>query len=274
MIYFRRLKRMLILLGAYAIPKKVAALIAKYLLHTVGVGYAVEVYDSGEIRLLHRLFNKGDRFIIFDIGGNIGMYSSIVCNDFPCAEVHVFEPSKKHFQVLVDRLNIYTDRCHLNNFGLGSVKEIRTLYKDSEITGSATLIKRKLQEDMNIAEEVEIRDLPGYLYDKEISDIDFIKIDVEGWEYPIVTTLMPLLEKSKVDYIQFEITVNTIENGFNVSDFLDIFGKNNYKVFIVSPSGSLNFISSRDDLAHIYLSTNYLAISENAIPKRGKLCQL
>lgn len=256
-----KIKRFIILIGAYLVPSKLSAQIARYFLHTIGIGYAVEVEDSGEIRLLHRLFKKQTPFILFDVGGNIGKYSSNVCKDFPKAQVHVFEPSRRHFELLQARLIIYHERCKTNNFGLGLKDEELTLYKDSEVTGSATLIKRNLVDCNKILEKVEVRNLHSYLTNQRIENIDFIKIDVEGWEFPIISILEFLLAESRINCIQFEITVNTIENGNNVTDFFNLFEKYGYRIFVVSPSGALNSISVQDDLARIYLSTNYVAIS-------------
>jgi FkbM family methyltransferase len=261
MINLKGFKRWVVLGGAYVIPKSLALLIAKFFLHTTGIGYAVEVNDSGEIRLLRKIFNRQKDFILFDIGGNVGMYSHLVCQEFPNSEVHVFEPSKKHFQLLVDRLRPHSLRCHLNNFGLGERDETSTLYKDKEITGSATLLNKTKLLEMNIKESVEIRDIRSYLLANKISFIDFVKIDVEGWEYPIISTLSGLIENSTISYVQFEVTSNTIENGYSIKDFFSIFQRCNYRLFIVSPCGSLNPALASDDASKIYLSTNYLAVS-------------
>lgn len=259
------MKRLAILIGAYIIPKGLSSKFARYFLHVLGIGYAVEVVDSGEIRLLQRLFKRKSTILVFDIGGNVGHYTESICKKFPQAKVHVFEPSKVHFELLSQRLESYQDRCKNNNFGLGERDEQLILHKDSQITGSATLIDRNVPKFNTILELVSIRSIRGYITEQKIHKIDFMKIDVEGWEFPIIQSLEYLLDQSSINYIQFEITLNTIECGQKISDFFDLFNKYGYKIFTISPSGGLNLVSYDDDLLRIYMSTNYVAVAPKII---------
>lgn len=254
------LKRAAILLGAIIFPKNFSSLAARYFLHTIGIGYAIEVYDSGEIRLLRHLFDADENLVLFDIGGNIGTYSRYVCENFKHARVHVFEPSVVHYSKLEASLAEYRDQCQLNNFGLSSSNEELILYKDHEITGSATLVDRSNEAFSQIKEKVKLVAIDDYISNMKIEKIDYIKIDVEGWEYEIIAGLRGQLESGIVKYVQFEVTRNTLKINKTIPDFFMLLNQYGYIINIIRPSGRVVPAQIDDDLSNIYMGTNYLAV--------------
>jgi len=119
----------------------------------------------------------------------------------------LFEPSKVYFEdskiILKDFSNI-----HYNNYGLGNIEETKILYKcpDKNI-GWNTFLKKDPNQDKNftdkmIPEKCEIKVLDTYY--KDIENIDFIKIDVEGYEHYVLEGSLQLIEKFK-PYLFVEI---------------------------------------------------------------------
>lgn len=257
------LRRTAILIGAAILPKAFSSLAARYFLHTIGIGYAIEVYDSGEIRLLRHLFSNDEKFTMFDIGGNVGTYSMHVCENFENATVHVFEPSEAHFSELKSKLAEYGDRCLLNNFGLSSSNEELTLYKDHEITGSATLVDRSKESFSQIQERVKLVAIDDYIRNMDINKIDYIKIDVEGWEYKILAGLRKQLEGQMIKYVQFEVTRNTLKINKTIPDFFMLLEQYGYTINIIRPTGRIVPAIVDDDLSNIYMGTNYLAVKRD-----------
>jgi FkbM family methyltransferase len=137
---------------------------------------------------------------IIDVGSNIGFFSLAVCNNIKYKSLHLFEPSRVYFEdskiILKDYNNIY-----YNNYGLGNIEETNILYKspDNNI-GWNTFLKSDPNQQDNftdkmIPEECQIKVLDNYY--KDIDNIDFIKIDVEGYEHNVLECSLQLIEKFK-----------------------------------------------------------------------------
>jgi len=99
-------------------------------------------------------------------------------------------------QILKEYNNIY-----YNNFGLSNVEEVRTLYKSpSNNIGWNTFLNKDPYQcdnfiDNMIKEECKLTILDKYY--KDINNIDFIKIDVEGYEYLTLNGSINLITKFK-----------------------------------------------------------------------------
>ena len=84
-----------------------------------------------------------NRFILFDIGANIGSYSLIVADLFPRSTIYSFEPSKASFDLLEKntKLNLQIN-CVQTAFG-EDTKQVN-LYSDQIASGMASFFNRDL----------------------------------------------------------------------------------------------------------------------------------
>lgn len=145
--------------------------------------------------------------VIIDIGSNIGLFAKAIAETISYKEIHVFEPAKEYLNESKKILNPYFN-ITFNNYGLGEEETTLTLYKSTnENIGWNTVYKKDpLQSDnffdgMN-TETIKIVRLDDYY--KNINSLDFIKIDVEGYERQVLEGAWNLIEKFK-PYILVEI---------------------------------------------------------------------
>lgn len=137
---------------------------------------------------------------ILDIGSNIGLFSLAIVNTLTYKSIHLFEPSKElisYSQTLLSKFqNIY-----YNNVGLGDNLEQKVLYKNlgDNIGWNTVLTKDPNQHgDFYNYMETEVIDVVCLdNYYKNITDIGFIKIDVEGYERQVIDGSLCLIEKFK-----------------------------------------------------------------------------
>ena len=126
--------------------KKVLGLLSnpKYLLYRISQkyiknyeGFSYNFENNGELRLIKKLKNQ-DINVIFDVGANVGDWTSMAIENFPRSRLHSFELSNRTFKNLKQRN--FDERVRLNNIGLSdSVGE--TLYKDyGENSGFNTIL--------------------------------------------------------------------------------------------------------------------------------------
>lgn len=121
--------------------------------------------------------------ILFDVGANIGGYTLELLAYFKNAEIHCFEPAAETYKSLCK--NITDSRVICNNLGISDSISESTLYYDCENSGMASLYNRQLDYfgiDFSKSETVSLDTLDHYCEKNSISNIDFLKMDIEGNE--------------------------------------------------------------------------------------------
>jgi FkbM family methyltransferase len=139
---------------------------------------------------------------VADIGANQGLYTLLI-SDIVGSEgsVHAFEPDACLFASL--RKNCEANRASnvaLHNVALGRVPGEMKMYRSRVNSGDNRLAKSR---HSNWFEEVQVRVAPldSIL---EGRHIDFIKIDVQGWEHQVFLGMERLLRDNPAVRIYFE----------------------------------------------------------------------
>jgi len=132
-------------------------------------------------------FIKED-FIVFDIGANIGVFTCFCANLVKKGKVFAFEPVSFVFDVLKKNTVDYKN-VEIYKIALGSKIEEKEILIRQWAPGDSTLydspIKRP-SESFNLKEKIQIFTL-DYVVDKfNLKRLDFIKIDVEGYEIEVL----------------------------------------------------------------------------------------
>ena len=128
--------------------------------------------------------------IVLDIGANIGVWTRLLSAQCTAGHVYAFEPSPTTFRRLkrncAIRHNVTCVHCALG------VKNGMALFSGEEVDP-------KLRSIQNAAGgstvEVATRRLDDWAREKGITRIDFVKIDVEGFEEDVLMPSLELLER-------------------------------------------------------------------------------
>ena len=142
---------------------------------------------------------------ILDIGSNVGFFTEAIIKNFKYKSIHLFEPSKIYLEHSKQLLSHY-DNIYFNNYGLSNKEEEKILYKStsSNLGWNTFLIKDPNQPDSFINNMDKENCMLKILDNYEIDNVDFIKIDVEGFENKVLEGGMKLIEKYK-PYILIEV---------------------------------------------------------------------
>ena len=144
-----------------------------------------------------------DDAVVLDIGANLGWYSMLIARRFPRARIHAFEPEPRNLGLL---------RRNLQQNGIGNV----TVHAVA-VAEKAGTMKFYPYPDKNMGRhslvpmdglppiDVPVLALDGFLRDQRIapSDVQFVKIDVEGYEMPALQGASSLLAASPVILAEF-----------------------------------------------------------------------
>jgi len=150
------------------------------------------------------------KVVIFDVGSHLGEYAEMIIHKLNKIkidyEIHLFEPQKACFSVLLNKFQGFSN-IKLNNFGVSNRNGEATLFYDKETSGLASLYQRNLDYcniQLDKTERIILKRLDEYIESNNIDHIHFIKLDIEGHELKALEGLGNYLNDSFIDYIQFE----------------------------------------------------------------------
>lgn len=192
---------------------------------------------SGEqwlIKNLNEIQNRKNT-VFFDVGANKGDFTKLILKYHPNATVFAFEPNKK----LINNFP-KSDRIKLFNIALGNEikKEDMVFYND---TCKSTIIydvhEQLYRSKKHYIEKIDILTIDFIKNSEKIDTIDFLKIDVEGYEYEVLLGAMNSIENNEISIIQFEFNIMNLFRKIRFLDFKNLL--KNYKFFRLLPDGLL-----------------------------------
>lgn len=186
------------------------------------------VFEPEYLELFKNNLDTGNTFI--DIGANIGhhsLFASKVVGDN--GKVIAFEPLKdiyNQFQESINKNNF--KNITLYNKGCGSKEEILTIYSTNKNIGGSSVIPSPDKRENGKIEII----VPDNILENE-KRVDFIKIDVEGYELEVLKGLKNTIQKFhpkifleyspyyyelKDENISREIVEFLLENNYRITD--------------------------------------------------------
>ena len=170
-----------------------------FLLPEINIDYYAK-YGLFENQLMEwcRQYCRKDR-VFLDIGAHSGTYSISLADD--CGQVYAFEPQRETYYALCGGVALSHLRnvvCY--NVGLGAESQVgkQTLRIVSHDGGGSTI--QPTVEPVLREETIEIRTLDSF----DLSNVGFMKIDVEGNELYVLQGARATLERSGFPPIVFE----------------------------------------------------------------------
>lgn len=235
-------------------------------LYLQNYGLTGDLDHSGELHVIKRLGKKlslKDNSVVFDVGANVGKYISYLDKHITSEySAYCFEPSKTTYQELSENTSNLKN-VKLINKGLGDKTETLTLYSNEISNTQSSVLKRDMshwQEDYNLVneEKVELTTLDLFCEENQIDFIDFMKVDVEGYEMNMFRGATHFLSSKKIGAIQFELGVASVDGKYFFKDVFYLLNKN-YKIYRITPR-HLFEIKKYSEQNEVFLTTNYLAV--------------
>ncbi|MCH2232342.1 MAG: FkbM family methyltransferase [Crocinitomicaceae bacterium] len=141
--------------------------------------------------------------VIFDCGANIGLYSLNLAKLYPNAQIHSFEPLTYNFEIFKNNITLNSfNSIVANQLGVGSKNEELDIKFGAKKSG-ASLYENDFNNEGS--ETIKITTIDNYCTQNNISEIDLIKIDIEGAEMEALRGAETTLKKSKSCIIVAEV---------------------------------------------------------------------
>jgi FkbM family methyltransferase len=213
-------------------------------LRGMGLYNSTSLLLSGERWLLINVVKKmGKNLIIFDIGANIGDYSKEIINCGVIAEkIYAFEPHPETYRRLKDNVKDTKGVVIPINVAMSDKKGQISLYDRSDVLNGSS--HASLSEDIFLevhhqgTKEIKtnVDTISSFCVDNQLNSIDFLKIDVEGYELNVLHGAEQLLRTQNIRMIQFEFTQLNSTVGIFFKQFYKLLAQD-YHLYRLLPHG-------------------------------------
>ena len=201
----------------------------------------------------HQFFTKiRDHIdIVFDVGCRTD--SEYVAFQ---GEVHYFDPIPSYIQTLSSQPNL-NRRYVFNECGLG--KENKQVYYYPRFQSCLDRVKScQVSDDVNKI-VCHIRNAKSYMIEHELTHIDFLKIDTEGYELEVLQGFEDYL--NRVNIIQFEYGGTFLDSGVTLRDIMQYLQAHGFEGFsYLTAEGP---VPITDDTDH-YQYCNIVCVNKNS----------
>lgn len=177
--------------------------------------------------VVKNVFDIGEDDTVIDIGAHVGRFSMYAAKKAANGVVYAFEPDPRNFQKLErnafinDFKNVQCEQKAVNETG-----ENVSLHLSNNPSENS-LFKNKMTNIGSV--DVEAITLVNLFNAKNIKKCNFLKLDCEGSEYGILSSL-PKEYFKKIDKIALEYHDNLVENK-SLKDLILLFSYNGFMIY-------------------------------------------
>jgi FkbM family methyltransferase len=178
--------------------------------------------------------------VAFDVGAAKGGWTEIALAADPNVVVHCFEPTSRRFKILSER--DFGARVVLNNVGLGDVPTKTQIFYGAS-GGSNSLYPQRYNGQRYQESDVEtvtISTIDTYCQEHGIEYVDFIKMDIEGYETAAIRGAEQMLRAGRIGIIQFEYSYVFLDAGTSLMQLMKLVNDINpaYEFHKIYPDGT------------------------------------
>lgn len=176
-----------------------------------------------EALLCHRKFSKPG--VMIDVGAHWG--TSLLPFVESGWEIYAFEPDTENWEILTRRFGtkIHIDQRAVSNKSATNV----ILYKSGQSAGISSL--SPFHESHYAAIGVDVITLTDFILEKRIEEVDFLKIDTEGYDYFVLQGFPWNKILPSVVLCEFENS-KTIPLGYSMTDMAEYLLSKSYSLTI------------------------------------------
>jgi FkbM family methyltransferase len=144
-------------------------------------------------------YDLNDQSVVFDVGGYEGAWSQAIHSRFK-SRIYIFEPIARFYKHISDQFKNFSN-IDVYCYGLSNQNEKTSISINNDASS--------LFADGVVHETVCIRDIAEVVQELNVNQIDLMKINIEGAEYPLLDRLIETgdIEKIRDIQVQFHLFV-------------------------------------------------------------------
>jgi FkbM family methyltransferase len=214
-----------------------------------------EMDTNGELRAMRRLLPRCA--LAFDVGANVGEWAAHALRINPALRVHCFEPASGTFAALTSAAaGLPADRVTFNQLGLSDRPSEAVLHLHADVSQVNTLhpgMAEQVAAETG-TETIRLDTLDRYCAERGVSEIDYLKVDVEGHELAVLRGAAGLLGRRAVRFVQLEYSSAYAAAGARFGDVFRLLQAAGYTCHKILPGRLLATPTYRPDLDNWQLS--------------------
>lgn len=191
-----------------------------------------DLYEQADSEIIYKLIKDGST--VFDIGANIGWYSIHLAKNLQKCKVYAFEPIPDTYKQLDQ--NTQLNKCSnilLNNIALTDKKQTLTFFYSPNNTVASS--SRNIMENAEAVKvECEASTIDDFVAENKITNLDFIKCDVEGAEYFVYKGGVKTFSEQKPIIFTEMLRKWAAKFDYHPNDIIKLFTDIGYKCFVIA----------------------------------------
>lgn len=224
------------------------ARVLRYTVRHFGIGSIQFLFREIFVRNEYAFESVSDRPVVFDCGANIGMATLFFKWLYPGCQIHAFEPDPQTFGVLEENVgrNELTD-VTLHNVALVAQPGPLELFIPAGPGGSplmSTLAGRSVESTVRRL-VVDGKPLSSYV---GAGEIDFLKMDVEGVEEPVLRELASTGRLRALKEMAIEYHHNVSGSSGDCGSFLQLLSGHGYQFQLDATWGNPQSLGTFQDI--------------------------
>ncbi len=195
--------------------------------------------DAFEIDLLKKHIQKND--VVLDIGANIGFYATILSDIVgENGVVHCFEPDTKNFEHL-KKTTANFKNIKINNKAVGPRTEKLKIYTSKNLNVDHRTYK---PEEYDKEIEIDAVSIDDHL--SANTKVNFIKMDIQGFEMQAIQGMQNILEKNKdVKLISEFWPYGLKKAGSSVTEYFNFLVNKGFVCYLLEENSLLKLTSEK-----------------------------
>jgi FkbM family methyltransferase len=215
--------------------------------------------ESGEAFFIKSILAPTAPKLCIDIGANVGNYTCELLRATAAKEIS-FEPLPGPFKSMQEQVTAFSDRVILENKGVGAANQKLTIHFSPNALSHASFSEEVKKVSYVSNEEqllVPVVSLDSYCQEHQINQIDFIKIDTEGFEDEVFKGAARVFRDIKPRFIQIEFNYHQLFRNTSLNYFAELLP--DYQVFQLLPNGWISR-DPRSPLSNIFEFSNFVFV--------------
>lgn len=225
-----------------------------FFLHGLGYDNGWRPSYTGEDWFLTNVLKKLDPKVCLDVGASIGNYSTILLRE-TSADVYAFEPTPSAFREL-KKLEANEPRLHAVEKAVSMTDGTTTFYLEGERSERNSLSKEGLFDPK--PHQVSVTTLDTFT--KDLSRVDFIKVDTEGFEHEVFEGMQETLRRHKPTAVQFEFNILHLWRGHTLLSLAKLL--DGYELYRLLPRGLVH-VQPTHFVDNIFIFSNVVALRKD-----------
>ncbi len=228
--------------------------------------YFLGEYEPVVTNVISSVVRKGD--VCLDVGANFGWFTILLhrlcTNAAITGEIHAYEPMPDIYNDLKHtwELEGAPKNVFLNNLALGDEARTIELHRFAGLSSGFSSFSTEGKSDFQTF-EVPMTTLNSYLTDKNLENVNFVKVDVEGAELMFLRGATQLFEQETPPILMMEMALGTTKGfGYLPNDLL-VFIQQHAEYEFYALDETAGTLLKIKEFAHDNIGANVLCFPKN-----------